>query len=96
MPVDLTARGMAAAALANVGSLSVNSSPVSGATAGQILYSDGSKLQAGGAVLASSLALGGATIGSNALAVTGTLNASGDITSGGKLVFGGGKPAFLF
>ena len=52
--------------------LTVNTTATSGATAGQLLYSDGSKLQAGGAVLASSLALGGATIGSNALAVTGT------------------------
>ena len=54
------------------GTLTVNTTATSGATAGQLLYSDGSKLQAGGAVLASSLALGGAAIGSNALAVTGT------------------------
>ena len=62
--------------------LTVNTTATSGATAGQILYSDGSKLQAGGAVLASSLALGGATIGSNALAVTGT-SALGSGTLGG-------------
>ena len=55
------------------GGLTINTSLVSGATAGQILYSDGTKLQAGGAVAASSIALGGATIGSNALAVTGSV-----------------------
>ena len=79
MAFDPVARGLAAQALANVGggSLSVNSSPVSGALAGQILYSDGSLLQAGGAVNASSLALGGATIGSNALAVNGSISFTG-------------------
>ncbi|MEK7060227.1 MAG: hypothetical protein AAB970_01240, partial [Patescibacteria group bacterium] len=40
-----------------------------------------------------SLALGGATIGSNALAVTGTINIAGDttITNGYKLLAGGGN-----
>ena len=83
MPVDSIARGMAAAALANGGSgaLTIGTSGVSGATAGQILTSDGSLLQAGGAGKLSSLALGGATIGSNALAVTGTSSFGGQITT---------------
>ena len=59
------------------GGLTINTSLVSGATAGQILYSDGTKLQAGGAVAASSIALGGATIGSNALAVNGSVSFTG-------------------
>lgn len=62
--------------------LTINSTTVSGATAGQILYSDGTKLQAGGAVKTTSLALGGCTIGSNALCATGTANISGIITGG--------------
>jgi len=37
-----------------------------------LLYSDGTKVQAAGAAVATSLALGGATIGTNALAVTGS------------------------
>lgn len=52
------------------------------ATAGSILYSDGALVQCAGAVKATSLALGGATIGANALAVTGTANISGVVTTG--------------
>jgi hypothetical protein len=58
--------------------------PISGSTAGQILLSDGSKLQAGGAGTLSSLALGGATIGTNALAVTGNTAVSGALTITGS------------
>jgi len=65
--------GVKWAAASGITSLAVNSTPTSGATAGQILLSDGSKLQAGGAGILSSLALGGAAIGTNALAVTGTV-----------------------
>lgn len=52
--------------------LTINSTPVSGATTGQILYSDGTKLQAAGNVIAGSIALGGATLGGNSFAVTGS------------------------
>ena len=65
--------GVKWAAASGITSLTANSTPTSGATAGQILLSDGSKLQAGGAGILSSLALGGAAIGTNALAVTGTV-----------------------
>lgn len=54
------------------GTLTANSTLTSGFTAGQLLMSDGTKLQVAGAANATSLALGGATIGSNALAVVGT------------------------
>lgn len=52
--------------------LTVHTTPVSGATAGQILYSDGTTLQATLTLSATSLALGGSAIGGNALAVTGS------------------------
>ena len=54
--------------------ITANSTATSGLTAGQLLISDGSKVQAAGAAIATSLALGGATIGTNALAVTGSSN----------------------
>jgi hypothetical protein len=63
--------------------LTINTTTTSGATAGQLLYSDGSKLQAGGAVKTSSLALGGATIGTDALGVTGTVSISSTLTLNG-------------
>ena len=74
-------RGLLASSSGGSSTLTINSTPVSGATAGQLLISDGSKLQVGGAANAASLALGGATIGSNALAVTGTASISGTINS---------------
>lgn len=87
------------------GALTVNNTTVSGATAGQVLFSDGTLLQAysitgtGNVVLsgsptftgtpsladpfAASLALGGAVIGTNALAVTGTSQFNSSIIYGG-------------
>ncbi len=65
--------------------ITVGTSVVTGGTAGQVLYTDGSVLRAGGAVKSTSLALGGATIGSNALAVTGTAAISGLTTIAGDL-----------
>ena len=86
--------------------LTVNATPTSGFTAGQVMYSDGSKLQAygitgtaGSVVLSNSptlvtpalgvatgtsLALGGATIASNALAVTGASLFGGAVTLGAQ------------
>ncbi len=87
--LTVSSGGLPVWAASSGGSLTVNTTAISGATAGQLLYSDGSKLQVGGAVLASSLALGGATIGSNALAVTGTTLLSSAIAtaaSGNNLV----------
>ncbi len=52
--------------------LTANSTPTSGFSAGNVLMSDGAKIQVGTNINATSLALGGATIGTNALAVTGT------------------------
>ena len=58
------------------------STATSGLAAGAILSAtSGNLLQAGGAVNASSLALGGATIGSNALAVTGLASLRADETN---------------
>jgi len=75
--------------------LTANSTSTSGFTAGQLLMSDGSKLQVAGAAKATSLALGGATIGSDALGITGTatisgLLTSGTLTTGGLITSGGG------
>ena len=80
--LTVSSGGLPVWAAASGGSLTVNTTAISGATAGQLLYSDGSKLQAGGAVLASSLALGGAALGSNALAVSGTASFGGALLSG--------------
>ena len=66
-------------------SITVNLTDVIGGTAGQILYTDGTLLQAGGNVKTNSLALGGATIGGNSLAVTGTVNISGNTTLGANV-----------
>ena len=54
------------------GTLTAGTTATSGFTAGQLMMSDGSLLQVGTAVSATSLALNGATIGSNFLAVTGS------------------------
>lgn len=62
--------------------ITANSTTTSGFTAGQLLISDGSLVQAAGAAKATSLALNGATIGTNALAVTGTAAISGATTLG--------------
>lgn len=45
---------------------------------------------------ATSLAINGAPIGSNALAVTGSINASTTITAGGNIVVSGGSSALAF
>ena len=74
-------RGLLASSSGGSSTLTINSTPVSGATAGQLLISDGSKLQVGGAANAASLALGGATIGSNALAVNGSISLTGGATA---------------
>jgi hypothetical protein len=63
--------------------ITANSTTTSGFTAGQVLISDGTKVQAAGAAVATSLALGGATIGTNALAVTGTTLLNSALTYGG-------------
>jgi hypothetical protein len=87
------------------GALAINSTGVSGAAAGRVLFSDGSLLQAYpitgttnvvlsnsptftgtpnlATPIATSLALGGATIGTNALAVTGTTQLNNALTYGG-------------
>lgn len=80
------------------GAITANLTTTSGFTAGQFLYSDGSKVQAAGftgtlgnVVLSASptltgtatinaAAIGGATIGTNALAVTGTTLHTGTVT----------------
>lgn len=54
---------------------------------------------AGASAIPVSLAIGGATIGTNALAVMGTVNVSGDITGGAKVIATGGSsalPSFTF
>jgi hypothetical protein len=60
--------------------ITAGSTDTSGFTAGQLLISDGSKAQAAGAAKATSLALNGATIGTDALAVTGSASISSTLT----------------
>ena len=62
------------------GTLTAGTTATSGFSAGQLMMSDGSLLQVGTNVKATSLALNGATIGSNALALVATpaANTSGD------------------
>ena len=58
-------------------SLTIGSTSVSGASSGNILTTSGTLLQAGGAVNASSIALGGATIGSLNVACNGAIGVNG-------------------
>jgi hypothetical protein len=60
--------------------ITANSTATSGFSAGQLLISDGSKVQVAGAAKATSLALGGATIGTDALSITGTSKFSSTLT----------------
>jgi len=76
------------------GTLTAGTTATSGFTAGQLLMSNGTSLAVAGAANAASLALGGATIGTSALAVTGDTMLGtnlwvGGSTSNAGLVSGG-------